>query len=147
MTKPASRVIAKAMPKGDGYVGQFALPGLIPDLVRDKNGEPTIFRTEIDAHNAACRVLVAVLQARTEDTRKAGGITRLTPAEFGELLAKADITPTYFAELMNLPYHRVMKWLDGEQDIIHAANLLVRLMADENNFRLIEAITKQAQDD
>ncbi|NKW09981.1 hypothetical protein HGG76_11775 [Ochrobactrum tritici] len=32
--KPSSKLIAKALPKGDRFTGQFSLPGLIPDLVR-----------------------------------------------------------------------------------------------------------------
>lgn len=117
--KPSSKLIAKALPKGDRFTGQFSLPGLIPDLVRGRDGNVQFFDTEQQAYVAAMEAVIRLYDSRTIDTRKAGGYRRLTGAELAVLLDEVDITPTYFAEIVGVPQHRVMKWLDGEQDIPH----------------------------
>ena len=71
----------------------------------------------------------------------------MTGAELGVALDEAQLTPTFFAELYGVPQARVMKWLDGEQDIPHSAHVLVRLLVDEKNFKLAHDITEQAQDE
>lgn len=141
--KPASRRIAKALPRGDRFVAQFALPGLIPDLVRDKDGVVS-FTTERDAEIAAMETLMRLYDSRTIDTRKAGGYRRLTGAELAVLLDEINITPTYFAEIAGVPQHRVMKWLDGEQDIPHSVHVLARLVAaNDKNFEIAQEITEE----
>jgi hypothetical protein len=146
--KPASRPIAKALPyrKGPGFFGQFGLAGLVPDYVKGADGRPRIFRTEREAEEGALRALFQLLVSRTIDTRKAGGYLRMTGAELGVALDAAQLTPTFFAELYGVPQARVMKWLDGEQDIPHSAHVLVRLLVDEKNFKLAREITEQAQE-
>ncbi|NKW09982.1 hypothetical protein HGG76_11780 [Ochrobactrum tritici] len=60
------------------------------------------------------------------------------------MLDEVDVTPTYFAEIVGVPQHRVMKWLDGEQDIPHSAHVLVKLMKlNDDNFRVAEEITEE----
>lgn len=115
--KPASRLIAKALARGEKFVGQFALPGLVPALVRDQKGIK-LFTTEEEAERAAMVAVIRLYESRTRDTRKAGGYRRLTGSDLALLLDKINITPTYFAEIVGVPQHRVMKWLDGEQDIL-----------------------------
>ncbi|MCH4539110.1 hypothetical protein [Ochrobactrum sp. A-1] len=142
--KPSSKLIAKALPKGERFTGQFSLPGLIPDLVRGRDGNVQLFDTEQQAYVAAMEAVIRLYDSRTIDTRKAGGYRRLTGAELAVLLDEVDITPTYFAEIVGVPQHRVMKWLDGEQDIPHSAHVLVKLMKlNDNNFRIAEEITEE----
>lgn len=142
--KPSSKLIAKALPKGDRFTGQFSLPGLIPDLVRGRDGNIQFFDTEQQAYVAAMEAVIRLYDSRTIDTRKAGGYRRLTGAELAVLLDDVDITPTYFAEIVGVPQHRVMKWLDGEQDIPHSAHVLVKLMKlNDDNFRVAEEITEE----
>ncbi|KAB2666042.1 hypothetical protein F9K91_07885 [Brucella tritici] len=142
--KPSSKLIAKALPKGDRFTGQFSLPGLIPDLVRGRDGNVQLFDTEQQAYVAAMEAVLRLYDSRTIDTRKAGGYRRLTGAELAVLLDEVDVTPTYFAEIVGVPQHRVMKWLDGEQDIPHSAHVLVKLMKlNDDNFRVAEEITEE----
>lgn len=144
--KPASRLIAKALPRGDRFAAQFALPGLIPDLVRDGGGVRT-FPTEREAEVAAMEAVLRLYESRTIDTRKAGGYRRLTGADLAVLLDELDITPTYFAEIVGVPQHRVMKWLDGEQDIPHSVHVLVKLLVhSDENFDIAEKITEESQE-
>lgn len=143
--KPASRPIAKALPRNNRWVGQFALSGLVPDEVKER-GQLVTFATAEEAETAALRALFGLLVSRTTDTRKAGGYERMTPAEFAVALDAADITPTYFAEIYGVPQHRVMKWLDGEQDIPHSVRVLVELLKVPMNFDMAARITRQVQD-
>lgn len=143
---PASRLIAKALPRGSSFAAQFSLPGLVPDLVRDGGGVRT-FPTEREAEIAAMEAVIRLYESRTIDNRKAGGYVRLPGAELAILLDKLDITPTYFAEIVGVPQHRVMKWLDGEQDIPHSVHVLVKLLAhSDENFDIAEKITEQSQE-
>jgi DNA-binding transcriptional regulator YiaG len=144
--KPSYKPIAKALPvrTSSGFHGQFALPGLVPALVR-KDGAPAIFSNEVQAEFAALRALFRLLTSRTTDTRKASGYKRITGADLADLLHAAGLTPTLFAEVYGVPQSRVMKWLDGEQDIPHSAHVLVRLLATKENFVLADEITAQAQ--
>lgn len=144
--KPASRLIAKALPRGDKFSAQFALPGLVPDVVRTREGVVT-FDRERDAEIAAMEAVIRLFDSRTIDTRKAGGYVRMAGAELAVLLDEIEITPTYFAEIAGVPQHRVMKWLDGEQDIPHSVHVLAKLIAaSDENFALAERITEETQE-
>lgn len=144
-TKPASRPIAKAVPhpSGRGFAGQFALPGLVPDFVRFQ-GQVVRYLGEVEARDGAYAALFRLLESRTTDTRKAGGYERITGAELATLLIDADISPTEFAEIYGVPQARVMKWIDGEQDIPHSANVLVRLLQIQENYEEAKALTRRA---
>ncbi|MDR6954171.1 hypothetical protein J2X65_003539 [Ancylobacter sp. 3268] len=143
--KPASRLIAKALPRGSQFAAQFALPGLVPDLVRDRAGV-CLYDDERAAEIAAKEAVLRLYDSRTRDTRKAGGYQRLTGAELADLIEKMDTTVTYFSELAGFPQSRVMGWIDGEQDIPHSVHVLARLLAaSDENFELAERITEQAQ--
>lgn len=146
-TKPASRVIYKAIPRGNGFRAQFALPGLVPDLVAE-GGQVVTFRTEQEAINAAMKAVLRLYDSRTIDTRKAGGYRRLSGAELATLLDQADMTVTMFAHLYGVPQHRVMKWIDGEQDVPHSAHVLAKLFAhDEKTIDFAEALTDEYNED
>lgn len=145
--KPASRPIAKAVrhPSGKGLAGQFALPGLVPSYVRDREDRVQRFDTEDAAEFAALRVMRAVLESRMADPRRAAGYSRMTGAELAIALDEADITPTEFAELYGVPQSRVMGWIDGVQDIPHSAAVYVRLLAIEENYVEARSMTDRAQ--
>ena len=144
--KPASRLIAKAHPRGNKFAAQIALPGLVPDLLRDRGAVMT-FDNERDAEIAAMEGVIRLFDSRTIDTRKAGGYIRMTGAALAVLLNRLDITPTYFAEIAGVPQHRVMKWLDGEQDIPHSVHVMAKLMAaNDENLAMAEQITEETQD-
>lgn len=145
--KPASRLIAKALPRGSHFNAQFALPGLVPDLVRDRNGVRR-FESVREAEVAAMEAVIGLYNSRTIDTRKAGGYRRLAGAELAVMLDNIDITPTYFAEIAGVPQHRVMKWLDGEQDIPHSIHVLTKLLAhSDQNFEIAQELTEENRDD
>lgn len=140
---PASRLIAKGLPRGDKFAGQFALPGLVPDLVRDRTGI-VLFDTEREAEIAAMEAVLRLYDSRTIDTRKAGGYSRLSPADLAVKLGQLDITVTLFAEIAGVPQHRVMKWLDGEQDVPHSVRVLLELMLmNDANYELAAKITRE----
>lgn len=146
-TKPASRVICQTRPYNDGYAGLIALPGLYPDFVR-RGEEVVVLKTAGAARNEALEALFRLYDSRTRDTRTAGGYKRLTGAEFAALLAKINVTPTFFAEISGFPQARIMKWIDGEQDIPHSVHVLVILMADsKRNIDLAEEITEKCKSD
>ncbi|MCO5730124.1 hypothetical protein [Rhizobium sp. SSA_523] len=141
--KPASRRISKALPRGDKFAGQFALPGLVPDLVRDRTGV-VLFDTEREAEVAAMEAVLRLYDSRTIDTRKAGGYKRITPADLAVKLDQLDITVTLFAEIAGVPQHRAMKWLDGEQDVPHSVHVLLELMLkSEENYELAANLTRE----
>lgn len=145
--KPSSRPIANPIPTHGGFQAQFSLPGLIPAIVRE-GGKPKVFQTEQEAEYAALKALFRLHESRTRDTRKAGGYRRLTGAELAVLIDEANITVTYFAELMGVPQHRVMKWIDGEQDIPHSIHVAIKLIAaSDANFKLAENITESYRED
>ena len=131
--KPASRPIAKALPTKRGtYHAQFALPGLIPELFQDRTGRKVEFESEKEAEQAAKSAVFGLLETRTYDTRKAGPYARLKPANLGVLLRDADVSPTEFARIYGVPQSRVIKWLEGEQDIPHSANLIAHAIQEKD---------------
>lgn len=148
--KPASRYIAKAIPvvgEPGCFYAQFASPGLIPLMVRPKDGDrsPSEFKSVEEAENAARKALLDALTNRVVDTRTAGGYRRMSGAELAVAIEAADLTPTHFAELYGVPQARVLKWLDGEQDIPHSAHVLIKLLVNEKNYEMAEEITEWAQ--
>ncbi|THK34002.1 hypothetical protein EHS39_33030 [Ensifer sp. MPMI2T] len=145
--KPAARRISKALPRGDKFAGQFALPGLVPDLVR-VGDRIQLFDTEREAEIAALEACALLYDSRTIDTRKAGGYRRLSGSELAVALAELDVTVTYFAEIAGVPQHRALKWLDGEQDIPHSVHVLVKLLLmNAANFDMAARITRECQEE
>lgn len=139
--KPASRYIAKALPRGGMFVGQFAAPGLIPEYVVDRDGQVMRFRKQEDAELAAAQAMIRVLNSRNSRASMVGGYTRMTPAEFASALAESDITPSAFSLIYGVKPDRVLGWLDGVQDIPHAVRVLVELLRYEDIYKEAKAIT------
>jgi DNA-binding transcriptional regulator YiaG len=140
--KPSRRPIAKALWDRDrsAFVAQFSLPGLTPGLVSDNRGRVCTYEKEIDAEHAALRVFFSTFEARMIDTRKPGVFERLAPGEFAALLAAAEVTPTFFAEMLGTSQSRVMQWLDGSADVPHWAHIIVRLLDVKENFNVAAAM-------
>jgi DNA-binding transcriptional regulator YiaG len=142
MLKPSRRPIAKALWDRDrsAFVAQFSLPGLTPSLVSDNRGRVCTYASEVDAEHAALRVFFNTFEARMIDTRKPGVFERLAPGDFAKLLTRADITPTFFAEMLGTSQSRVMQWLDGSADVPHWAHIIVRLLDVQENFNVAAAM-------
>ncbi len=141
--KPASRPIAKALPRGDRFVGQFALAGFIPELVKD-HGQVVRFDTAEAAEGAAQRALSAKLTSRRVETKRKGDYNRMTGEQLAVALRTAELSPHAFARLYGVPHVRVVKWLDGEQEIPHVAALVIGLLQVPENRALAEEITDGA---
>lgn len=145
-SKPASRRISKALPNGNRFTAQFALPGLVPDVVRDASGI-VFFDDERSAEIAAMEALMRLYDSRTIDSRSAGGYKRMKPVDLALAIDQLDTTPTYFAEIVGVSQERVMKWLDGEQDIPHSVFVLTNLLLlNDANFELAEEVTRKCQE-
>lgn len=140
-TKPAKTLIAKALPHSDGWRGQFALPGHVPDHVRDKTNRPVTFSSEQEAEAAAREAVITAMRASLEYRRKPGRYELIAPADFASMLNEADITARHFAELLGVGESRVIKWLNGEADIPHWAHLIVTLLLDEGNYQRAARLT------
>lgn len=123
--KPAIRHVANAIRHPSGkYLAQYAAPGMVPLFV-SRHNVPSLFDTEEDARTEAALVLVDVLKSRKRDTSKPEVYRKLTGDEFAVLLAEAGLTPTFFAYLYGTTQERVIKWIDGVDDVPHPVRLIL----------------------
>ena len=141
--RPASRAFAKALARGDRFVGQFALPGLVPEEVK-RDGRIVQFSTEAEATAAAERALAQKMSSRRVETKRKGEYTRMSGEQLAVALARANMNPHTFARVYGVPQARVIKWIDGEQEIPHVAAVFVRLMVEPDNRRIAEEVTQEA---
>ncbi|MBC6714755.1 hypothetical protein H9Q09_00965 [Aurantimonas sp. DM33-3] len=141
--KPASRPIAKALARGDRFVGQFALAGFVPELVK-VGGQVARFDTAEEAEGAAQRALSAKLTHRRVESKRKGEYTRMTGEELAVALRTAELNPHSFALLYGVPQARIVKWLDDEQEIPHVAAVVIGLLQDPKNRAIAKAITDKA---
>ncbi|WP_299940030.1 hypothetical protein [uncultured Nitratireductor sp.] len=126
------------------YQAWFAVPGLVAEPVRE-NGKVRLFDTPHAAEFAALKAIYKILTARSVKTSKPDKVRRMTSGEFAAALSEADITATHFAELYGAQVARVLKWIDGVEDIPHAAHVFVRLMARQENYEEALQVTRRAQ--
>jgi hypothetical protein len=147
MLKPSAGPIAKALPaaKSGKFNAQFSMPGLVPDLVRNRHGQTVTYSNELEAEHAAMRALFNVFESRMIDTRKLGDFQRIAPGEFAMFLANADVTPTFFAEILGTTHAGVMQCLDGSSDVPHWARLIAHLLPFGNNFKLASELISLRQ--
>lgn len=139
--KPAKDYIHKAIPKDGKFVGQFAIPGYVPELVR-QYGRVLEFDTPEEADAAACTAIVRVLENRPMSKSKPERYARMSPGEFSQALNDLNVTATFFAYLYGTSEHRIMTWLDGSMEIPHPARVLIELMkTDEKLIDLAENVT------
>jgi hypothetical protein len=125
--KPSKSYFSKAVRDGRYFLGQFSMPGMAPDYVRE-GGAPVRYDTEDDAETAAMWALTSALQSRIYDERKPGPYRHMT-AEFAIALAKTGLTATEFGVIGGWPQSRVIKWVEGEADVPHHARIMVTLFA------------------
>lgn len=131
------------LPNGK-FEAWFAVPGLVAEPVRE-GGRVQQFDTAHAAEFAALKAIYKILTARSVKTSKPDKVRRMTSGEFAAALSEADITATHFAEIYGAQVARVLKWIDGTEDIPHAAHVFVRLMADDENYQEALSITRRAQ--
>lgn len=130
--KPSKRFFAKALPaNGGGFHAQYAAPGLVPGYVM-LGGEKEVFNTEFEAHFAAQKTLIEILQSRLDRPEYRARYKMTTANELSEALDNADITAQRFSWLSGSVPKRVMGWLDGTFDIPHNVYMLALLLADED---------------
>lgn len=141
--KPSKSHFSKAIRDGRFYLGQFSMPGIVPDVVR-KDGVPVRYETEDEAETAALWALTAALQKRIYDERKPGPYRRMTGAELAQMIDLIGITVTEFGVIGGWPQSRVLKWLEGEDDIPHYVRILARLLASPINLNQAQADTNEA---
>lgn len=131
-TNPSTHYFAKALPAREGgYTAQYGIPGLLPTRLKDETGAIAVFTDAETAEFEAARAMIAVLNSRSQSLRgrdKPERYRKLTPAELADLLAKANLTPTFFAYLYGTDPGRVLKWLEGNEDIPHPARIMLEVL-------------------
>lgn len=144
---PSSVYIAKAMQLPSGkWQAVFSAPGLVPEVSSSPDGRVFEFNTEEEAERRAWQALLKVLNAPRRQARQSQGkperYKKLTGPEFAVLLAQAGLTPTFFAYLYGTSQDRVLKWIDGVDDVPHPVRLLLTLFIDNSrNVDLAEKVT------
>lgn len=139
--RPSAKYISKALPHLKGYRAQFALPGLVPDYVRE-DGEAVIFPTRVEAELAAYRVVLQMANDRLSLATKFKPAAAMPAAELSALLDELDRSPTSLASLLQSEF--VMAWLGGERRVPHMAHIILKLMRDPEIEKRVEAITAEA---
>lgn len=150
MTKPARRYITRAVPQGDGFLAEFAFPGGVPDLVRS-HGRPLVFATEAEANAAAGQTLCDTLNSRVRDRKDRKDVyQRMTPVEVANGIADAGVSWTWFAWIYGTHTQRVMKWIEGDEDVPHPVRVVLALLrlpgAVEEAERITSIVTERRPD-
>lgn len=142
---PSSTFIMRAVPLQNGkFQALFAAPGLVPDIAKKADGTPYEYNTEAEAEHGAARTLFRILNGVRRNARsgKHDSYRKLTGPEFATLLSTANITPNLFAYLYGTRQQRVLKWIDGAEDIPHPVRILLELfIADPKNIDRAESVT------
>lgn len=116
-----------------GFLGHYGFPGRDKQIVRDKDGRPVIYPTREAALGAAGQALCAALNGRFRQNVKHRYI-RLTGPELAVMMANIPITPSQLARLWGTYQKRVMKWIDGEEDIPHPIRIFLLLLTMQDAF-------------
>lgn len=146
---PSHVYIARAVPvPGGKFQALYSAPGLETAIAKTKDGRPYEYSSEVEAEAGAVRALHGVLNAPRIKARASQGKSeryrKLTGPEFAVLLRQAGVTATWFAYVMGTSVERVLKWVDGVDDVPHPARLLLMLiLADERNAGIIEKVTDE----
>lgn len=147
LTKPADTYLAEPMKLGvrNGavtYEAIWAIPGLIPAYVEERNGERIVFPGWSEAKTGAVYAIFHTLISRVErrTNGKAMRHEKMTPEEFAIALAKLGIEPTDFANLWGSRRDRVMDWIDGKQPVPFPMWWVMDLLADPKNMLAVEVI-------
>lgn len=124
--KLPTRYGVTARRKHGGFVAEYQMPAMKPVTVM-ADGEPAIFPTYEEAIAAAGHHMRENLNARTKSRTKHGTV-RLGGADLAFALRSADLSPTQFARIFGTKQARVLDWIDGAEDIPHAARILLALL-------------------
>lgn len=139
---PSGKYISRASPlRSGGFRAQFAIPGLVPDYVRDQ-GKAVVYDTPDEAELAASRIVNKLANDRLALRNRFAEAEPMSAKELSQAIDDLDITPTELARLLQSEH--VMAWLGGERRVPHMVRLLVGLMVDEKNEEQVRAITAQA---
>lgn len=130
---PTSRIaksyFAKAIPSHfdeNGqkvYVAQFAYPGEHPQFVREY-GQMIEYGSELEAYTAACVALTEKLKSRSTSQHRKHTYERMHRDNLREEMIRNNISYRKLAFIYGTTELRVLKWLEGTEDIPHPLNLL-----------------------
>jgi DNA-binding transcriptional regulator YiaG len=147
---PSRNYIAKALAHNSGgWVAQWACPGMIPIIFKDKgSGQDAVFPSETAARHAAQNALVHALINRDKfygrQIGKPERYNKLSGDEFAELLAHAGLDHAFFAYLFGTTLRNVLMWQDGTKDVPHPARLLLEIFKRHpSTIDLAEDITER----
>lgn len=116
-----------ASARNGGYVAGFQMPALKPVSILDPDGRRAVFSTEDAAYRSAGTNLCDFLNHRTR-SRSSHNTIRLGGAELAFTLRSADLSPAQLAKIFGTRTDRVLKWIDGAEDIPHAVRILLALL-------------------
>jgi len=145
---PSNVFIAKAMPDGRGsFVAVFSAPGMVPQTLTKRDGSPSVFETEELAEYHAGRAMISALNGPRikagANKRAPERYQKMTGPEFAMALSAAGITPTFFAYLYGTSQDRVLKWIDGVEDVPHPVRIVLALFAKSvENVDLAQEVTE-----
>lgn len=138
-SKPEIKLVAEAQEMPDGrWAGVFAVPGMVRDFVRDRDGNINFYDKEIAAQFAALRVAVNVFNApinnrKRKSNRRLDGTrpAKMTGGELSAAMTRVSLTPDDLAFLIDKPPRRIHNWLNSpasEADVQHEIRILLALM-------------------
>ena len=123
-----------------GFTGAYSIPGKDEQVARDPDGRVVIFATEDEAIAAAGEEMCRSMNERTKFSYR-HGYKRLGGAQFAVSLKELSISPANFAAYFGTSQRRVLQWIDGEEDIPHAAHVLLTVLAVPGMKTLIQQFT------
>jgi hypothetical protein len=128
--KPISkRYAVAALPSGTGFVGAYDIPGKDQQLARCDDGSIAVLDTEDEAVAAAGEDLCKAMNERSKFSYR-HNYRRMGGAELAVKLAELDIGPASLAIMYGTQQDRVIKWLDGAEDVPWPVSLLLHLFED-----------------
>lgn len=113
----AFRVDAVPSRRHSGFLGSYCIPGKDRQFATTEDGQFAFFATEDAAMAAAATALCNALNNRVFKTGRIYDYERLRPADFSMALTHLGLSPFDFARMHGNRHDRVMKWIDGKEDI------------------------------
>lgn len=151
--KPSRGYIALPIRHPDGrggFAARWAVPGMIPALVRDDNDYIARFPDHASALMAAFQEREERLNnkhaayARKQKTTDGRRPRKLSAAEFSVLLAETNMSEKFLAFIGAWPEKRIQAWVDGVEPVDHRAWLLLELFRNPMNIEIAETLTECA---
>lgn len=138
--KPAKKIVARAVPFGEGrnmvWRAEFAIPGAIPDYSRANDGQPIIYHSEAAATSAAMAAAIHMFNQPREilaergnsrfGSKAEGNIrpAKMTPEEMSTAMRAIGLSTGDMMFLLDKPANRILDWSNAG-DIPHEARLLL----------------------